>query len=98
MFDKMKEMWELQKKMQELKRELENTTFEVSSNDGSVKIAMNGAQEVKGVSLKDDFKDQDKTNLERAIKDTYNRAVKRAQEVAAEKMKNIPGLNIPGLT
>lgn len=97
MFDKMKVMLDMQKKMQEMKRELENTTFEIISSDGIVKITMSGTQEVKEVSITQDLGGNEKPVLEKAIKDVYNKGIKRSQEVAAEKMKNITGFNIPGL-
>lgn len=95
MFDKMKQLMEMQKKMQEMKRELENTTFEVASADGLVKIVMSGAQEVKEVSIKEG--DLEKLSLEKAVRDAYNKGIKRSQEVAAQKMKEITGFNLPGL-
>ena len=98
MFDKMKALIEMQKKMQELKRELDNTDFEISSFDNLVKIKMNGSQEVKEVNILGDLSVMEKTNLENTIKDTYNRAIKRSHDLAAEKMKGVTGLNIPGLT
>ena|SRR3989338_7569429 len=98
MFDKMKAMLDMQKKMQEMKRELENTTFEIISLDGVVKITMTGAQEVKEVSITQDLIGIEKQILEKAVKDVYNKGIKRSQEVAAEKVKNITGFNIPGLT
>jgi DNA-binding protein YbaB len=98
MFDKMKALIEMQKKMQELKRELDNTDFEITSFDNVVKIKMNGSQEVKEVNFLGDLSTMEKTNLEKTIKDTYNRAIKRSHDLAAEKMKGVTGLNIPGLT
>ena len=97
MFDKMKQLMDMQKKMQEMKRHLESTYFDIASSDGLVKITMNGAQEVKEVVLQKDIQPTDKMNLEKAIKDAYNRAIKRSHDIAAEKMKSITGLNIPGL-
>lgn len=96
MIDKMKQLWEMQKKMQELKRELERTTFEVSSQDGLVKVAMNGSQELQGVTLAP-LEGVDKGRLERAVKEAVTKGIKRSQEIAAQKMKTISGLNIPGL-
>jgi len=98
MFDKMKQLMEMQKKMQEMKRELDNTNFEIASSDNLIKITMNGSQEVKEVALQSEPKDLDKARLERAIKDGYNRAIKRSHDLAAEKMKAITGFNLPGLT
>jgi len=97
MFDKMKALMDMQKKMGEVKRELENTNFEISSSDGLVKITMNGSQEVKDVVVQQDLKQTDKSGLEKAIKDAYNRAIKRSHDIAAEKMKDITGLNLPGM-
>jgi len=37
-------------------------------------------------------------NLEKAIKDAYNKAIKSSHDIAAEKMKDVTGFNIPGLT
>jgi len=98
MFDKMKQLMEMQKKMQAMKIELENTTFEVTSSDGVIKITMDGGQLVREITLQKDPKELDKNNLENSLKDAYNRAIKRSHEIAASKMKNIAGFNIPGLT
>ena len=98
MFDKMKALIEMQKKMQELKRELDNTDFEITSFDNFIKIKMSGSQEVKEVNILGDLSAMEKTDLEKIIKDTYNRAIKHSQGLAAEKMKGVTGLNSPGLT
>lgn len=97
MFDKMRAFLDMQKNMQELKRELENTSFEVQSPDGLVKIIMTGSQEVKEVIIGPELKGQEKAGLEKAIKDAYNMAVKRSHGIAAGKMKGITGLNFPGM-
>jgi DNA-binding YbaB/EbfC family protein len=94
----MKQLMEMQNKMQEIKRELENTYFDVLSSDGLVKVTMNGAQEVREIILQKDAQALEKTVLERSLKDAYNRAIKRSHDIAAEKMKHITGMNIPGLT
>ena len=97
MFDKMKALMDMQKKMGEVKRELDNTNFEISSSNGLVKITMNGSQEVQNVVIQGDLKDADKSGLEKAIEDAYNRALKRSHEIAAVKMKQVTGFNLPGL-
>lgn len=93
MFDKMKALWDMQKKMQELRRELDGTTFEIESQDKSVKIVMNGSQEIKDIRIQAG----ESGNLEAVVKDTCNRAIKRSHDIAAEKMKAVTGLNLPGL-
>lgn len=97
MFDKIKGLMEMQKKMQEIKRELDNATFEVQSSDGLVKITMNGSQEVKAVQITADIAGDQKEKLAQAFKDAFNRSIKRSQELAAQKMKDVTGLNLPGM-
>ncbi|MFH0762947.1 MAG: YbaB/EbfC family nucleoid-associated protein [Candidatus Omnitrophota bacterium] len=97
MFDKMKALMDMKSKMAQMKRELEDAVFEVSSSDGLIKVTMNGAQQAKEFKINGDLAETDKAGLEQAIKDACNRAIKRSQEVAAEKMKQITGLNLPGM-
>ena len=97
MLDKMKQLMEMQRKMQEIKRVLDVMTFEITSSDGVVKIIMNGSQEVQEVTLQEGVGGVDKARLEKALKDAYNRAIKRSHDLAAEKMKRVVGFDIPGL-
>lgn len=83
--------------MQEMKKVLENTVFEIESSDGLVKVKMSASQEIKEVILQGESGKTEKTALENAIKDAYNKAIKRSQGIAAEKMRGITGFNIPGL-
>jgi DNA-binding protein YbaB len=98
MFDKIKGLFEMQKKMQEVKRVLEETNFDIQSSDGLVKITMNGAQEVKDIVIQEGFESIQKIRLEGSLKETFNRSIKHSQEIAAQKMKDVTGLNLPGLT
>jgi len=98
MFDKMKQLMDMQRKMQDVKRQLESAAFDVLSSDGLIKITMNGAQEVKDVMIQADLKVTDKAILEKAARDAYNKAIKRSHDLAAEKMRGVTGLNLPGLT
>lgn len=97
MFDKMKGLFQMQQKMQEVKRALEETNFDLESADGLVKITMNGAQVVQSITLKDNLSEQESSRLGGVLKDTFNRSIKRSQEIAARKMQEVTGLNLPGL-
>jgi DNA-binding YbaB/EbfC family protein len=97
MFDKIKNLMEIQKKMQEIKRQLDEMTFDVKSSDGSVTITMNGSQEVQRVAIDAPYDGLKPGLLEQSFKDTFNRAIKRSHEVAAQKMKDVTGLNLPGM-
>ena len=98
MFDKVKQMMELKKQADKLKKELEATIIEVSDVRG-IKVVVNGAQifqsvEIDGGMLTAANKNRIQMDLLRSL----NTAVKKSQQAAANKMRNMPGLNIPGLT
>jgi DNA-binding protein YbaB len=96
MLDKMKELWEMKRKMDEIKKELDAITLE--SEDNFVKIGISGSQDIKSVTIKGELACVDRTKLEAAIVETVNRAIKQSQKSAAEKMSKLSGLNIPGLS
>ncbi|MDD2806118.1 MAG: YbaB/EbfC family nucleoid-associated protein [Elusimicrobiales bacterium] len=93
MIDKMKQLWEMKKKMDDLKKELDS--LELASEDKLVKVTITGSQEVKCVEIKGDLAGADKGKLEAALADTVNRAVRESQKAAAQKMSALGG--IPGL-
>ncbi len=97
MLDKMKALMDMQKKMQEMKQALENTVFAMASADGLVKVTMNGSQEVKEVAIQGNIQETEKNRLEGALKEAYNKAIKHSHDLAAQKMKEITGFNLPGL-
>ena len=53
MFEKMKQLAQMQKQVQEMKRQLDAASFEVASSDGQMTISINGSQELLQVSLAD---------------------------------------------
>ena len=93
MLNKMKQLFEMQKSMQELKRRLEESNFDILSGNGMVKINMNAAQKINSININGNLAELDKAVLERSICEAYERALKHAQEVAAGKLKDIPELN-----
>ncbi len=95
MFDKMKQLFEMQKSMQELKRRLEEANFDIASGNGMVKINMNAAQKMNSLTINGNLAELDKASLEKSICEAYERALKHAQEIAAGKLKDISGLNLP---
>lgn len=97
MFEKMKALLDMQKKMQQVKQELQDTVFEVASSDGLVKITMNGSQEIKDISIQPGSAPGSCEGIERAVKDALNRAIRHSHDIAAAKMKQVTGLNLPGL-
>ncbi|MFA6434777.1 MAG: YbaB/EbfC family nucleoid-associated protein [Elusimicrobiales bacterium] len=96
MLDKMKELWAMKQKMDEIKKELDSVVLE--SEDNLVKVGITGSQEIKSVAIKAELAVVDKAELEASIVETVNRAIKQSQKTAAAKMSRISGLNLPGMS
>ncbi|MDP2939036.1 MAG: YbaB/EbfC family nucleoid-associated protein [Candidatus Omnitrophota bacterium] len=98
MLDKMKKIFELQGKISQIKKELQATTVEATRSDGGIKIVMNGEQRVLSLDISDALiVAQDKERLKKDLQDCINEAIKKAQELATQKAKEITGLDIPGI-
>ena len=98
MFDKIKQMMQLKKKADKLKKELELVIIEISDVRG-IKVVVNGAQIFQSVDIDAGLLNAgNKNRLQMDLLRSINTAVKKSQQAAANKMRNTPGLNIPGLT
>ena len=98
MFDKVKQMMELKKQADKLKKELEAVSIEVSDVRG-IKVVVNGAQIFQSVNIDEGLLNaNNKNRVQMDLLRSINTAVKKSQQAAANKMRNTPGLNIPGLT
>ena len=95
MFDKMKQVLEMKRKMDELKRELEGLVL--VSEDSLVKVTITGEQQIKSVELKCEPAAVSRRELESSLTDTFNRAVKESQKAAAQKMGALGSLAGLGL-
>lgn len=93
MLDKIKQLYELKQKTEQIKRELEQAEVEVV--EGDIKIVITGAQKIKKIELADSSC-ADKVALEAKLQGCVNSAIKKSQELAAKKMQEITGFNLPG--
>jgi DNA-binding YbaB/EbfC family protein len=92
MFDKMKQMMEMQKKARELQRELANSKVESSRMEGRVMVVMSADYKVHQINIDPGLLLQDnKQRLESAIKEAFQDALKKVQDIAVQKMKSITG-------
>ncbi len=100
MFDKAKQLYDLQKKARGIQKELKETEIEAAALSGLVKVRFNGEQHVLGVDIDQSLlTDGRKHEVEKAIQQAIAEAISKSQALAAEKMKAIAGsLNIPGLS
>lgn len=98
MFDKMKQLFDLQNTMKTVKRELEVSSVEAQARNGQVRIVISGDQKVKSLEIADSlFGAQNKTSLQADLVSCFNDAIRKSQVLAADKMKQATGINLPGL-
>jgi len=93
MMGQMGDMYKLQKEAKKIKKELANTHI-FAEVDG-VKVTVSGEQEIVKVEFLHEAP-ADREKLARAFQEATNKAFKKAQQVAAERMKEIMG-GFPGL-
>jgi DNA-binding protein YbaB len=98
MLDQVKKVFEMKKQADILKKELEATIIEVQETRG-IKVVINGAQIFQSIDIEEGLLNAgNKNRIQMDLLRGINTAVKRSQQSAANKMKNMPGFNIPGLT
>ena len=98
MLDKVKQMMDLKRQADQLKKELEAIKIEVADVRG-IKIVVNGAQSFQSIEIDDSLlSPANKNRVQMDLLRSVNTAVKKSQQQAAHKMKNMPGFNFPGLT
>ena len=90
MFGKVRDIYKLQKQAKQIKKELANIHIEAET-DGVV-ITVNGEMEVISAKIPEEMKAAENSEkLQAAIVSASNKAIKKAQEIAAEKMKGVMG-------
>lgn len=101
MLDKMKQLYQLQKKAKEIQKNLRDTEIEAKSSNGLVTVVYNGEQKMVSVEIDQSLLSPDrKTELEQTLIRVAAEAQSRAQSIATDKTKDVMkemGLNIPGL-
>ena len=92
----MKQAQSMQKDMQKVEEEIENTTFEGESN--LVKVKVNGKKEVLSVTIdnKENLDKDDLEILEDMIMVALNNAFKKVDDLREKKMSKYTNM-IPGL-
>ncbi|MBP9854422.1 MAG: YbaB/EbfC family nucleoid-associated protein [Candidatus Omnitrophica bacterium] len=89
MFDKMKQLMEMKKQADAIKKELEAISVNVEEVRG-IKIRINGAQKFKELEIDSTMINPDnKQRFENDLLRCMNAAIKKSQAIAAEKMKSV---------
>lgn len=98
MLDQVKKIMEMKKQADILKKELESTIIEVQETRG-IKVVVNGAQIFQSIDIEEGLLTAgNKNRIQMDLLKAMNTAVKRSQQAAANKMKSMPGFNLPGLS
>jgi DNA-binding protein YbaB len=88
MFDKMKQLYDLQKRAKEMQNSLEKIVVDRQSPDGRLKVSMNGNFKVTQLSI-DDSALSDKAWLEKALKDLLSQTT---DQVRSESSRQAMGM------
>ena len=96
MFDKMKDLMEMKKQADRIKKELDTSLIEVSDVRG-IKIVINGSQNFQSIAIDEALISVDnKARFEGDLLKAVNGAIRKSQEVAAKKMKSVMA-GFPGM-
>ncbi len=92
----MKQAQQMQANMQKAQEELAQMEVTGQSGGGMVSVVMNGRHEVRRVSIDDSLMGDDREMLEDLVAAACNDALRKAEEMAQEKMSGLAaGLNLP---
>jgi len=99
MMDMMKQARDLQKKMKKIQKKVEKAEITATAGGGMVTVVVNGSLELKSVALEDTLvAGGDARMIEDLVLSATNAAIKKAQDMMAEEMKDATGgMNIPGM-
>ena len=97
----MKQAQAMQDKLQRAQEELATLEVEGESGAGMVKVLMTAKHDVKRVTIDPSLLAEDKDMLEDLVAAAFNAAVRKAEEVSAEKMGALvpaamQGMGLPG--
>lgn len=101
----MRQLQQLQQKMADAQRKLEETEIVATAGGGAVEVTMNARPELKSIVIKAEVVDPDDVEmLQDMIQAAMNEALEKIRANQMQQLSglagglNIPGLNIPGLT
>ena len=97
MFNKIKQLKNLRDQASQMKEMLAQEMINASAASGKVSLVMNGNQEVLAIEISEELLESNKKEeLEKALKEAFNEAVKKVQRVIAQKLQS-SGISLPGL-
>lgn len=94
LFGQVKDMYKLQQQAKKIKKEL--AKIHVFAEANGVKVTVSAEMEVMKVEIMDEEILKDAGKITQAMLDATNRALKKAQQISAERMQAMMG-GMPGM-
>jgi len=92
MFDKMGDMYKMAKEAKLVQKKLRKKEITGESKSGNIKLTVNGEIKVIDIEVSQEILEpENKSRLERSLKETLNATLKKAQQVAADETKDLMG-------
>ncbi len=101
MFEKLQNLYKLQKQAKAMQSELQKMTFSAQTSDNLIIATVNGAMEPVSLTLEEGlYAHYSEKSLAKAILDTLEKAMNKAKKVSSENMKKMMGDmgGLPGLS
>ena len=94
MFDNL--MSQMQEQANEIKKKLNNTVVEAEAENGLIRVKATGNKKILSIEISNDIAD-DKEAIEDLVVVALNKALEKADEIAAEETGNMTKGMLPGL-
>ena len=99
MFDKVKGLYQLQKKARQIQSDLKKMEFTGEARGGEIVVVMNGLQDILRIEISEETKNELTVEaLGKGIAEAANKAKEKSQKHAAAMMREVGGgLGLPGM-
>lgn len=100
MFEKLQNLYKLQKQAKTMQNELQKMIFTAQTSDDLIHVTVNGAMEIVELTIQDGaLTSYSAKSLGKAIQDTIEKAMAKAKKASSENMKKMMGEmgGLPGL-
>jgi DNA-binding protein YbaB len=95
--DMMGKLQEMKKRAEETKQRLGDTIIKTEGAGSDIKLELNGNRELKSLSISAALQHGDKSELEKHLLLTLNKALKEADHINEEEMKKAASGLLPGM-
>lgn len=95
--DMMGKLQEMKQRADEIKLKLAATKIDIEGAGGDIKIQITGNREIKQIWISDALQHGDKAELEKQLQLTVNKAIKEADVLNENEMKQAASGMLPGI-